>query len=122
MNEIMEKFEKLHIDVVNTMFNEDVPDGYIHPELYYIAKSIDMIGKVDAVYFARGWQLNRGCRVERQVAQDYGVKILHSDFLEDDKETVKRKLNLHMDDSEQDTKWFNQVKQIERRLIENESV
>lgn len=95
MSEIKEKFEKLHIDVVDTLFKEDVPDGYNHPELYYIARSIDMMGKVDAVYFARGWQLNRGCRVERQIAQDYGIKILHTDFLEDDKETLKRKLDLN---------------------------
>lgn len=78
------------------------------------------MGQVDAVYFARGWQLNRGCRIERQIAQDYGVKILHTDFLEDDKETLKRKLNLKTDDSTSGSEWFNQV--IERRTKLDESV
>lgn len=47
------------------------------------------MGKVDAVYFTKDWQMARGCRIERQIAKEYGVKILDYDFLEE-KETIKR--------------------------------
>ena len=63
---------------------EDPPQGvYNHEALYYIAKSIDVIGKVDAVYFAYDWQTARGCRIERKICQEYGIKILEYDFLDE---------------------------------------
>ena len=36
---------------------------------------------VDAVYFDDGWFKARGCRIENAVCQEYGIKILTSDFL-----------------------------------------
>lgn len=55
-----------------------------------MAKSIDAMANVDAVYFAEGWAKARGCRLERMVCQNYGVKILDSDFLfEKEKPTFK---------------------------------
>lgn len=87
---IKEAFAKLHIEVVNSIFLEEPRQGeYNHEALYYIAKSIDVMGKVDAVYFVKDWQSARGCRIERKIAQEYGVKILDYDFLEE-KETIKR--------------------------------
>ena len=63
---------------------EDPPQGvYNHEALYYIAKSIDVMGKVDAVYFAYDWATARGCRIERKIAEEYGVKILEYDFLDE---------------------------------------
>ena len=68
---------------------EDPPEGvYNYPALYYLAKSIDVIGKVDAVFFAKGWQLARGCKIEREIAKAYGVKILDYDFIEEPKEEL----------------------------------
>lgn len=80
--EIVKKFAKLHIDVENTLFNEEVNnEAYNHPAMYYIAKSIDAIGKVDAVYFTKDWREARGCRIERMICSEYGIKILDEDFL-----------------------------------------
>lgn len=70
------------IDVINSIFSEEAGDEYIEPALYYIGKSIDLIGKVNAVYFMEGWQLSRGCVIERKVCETYGIKILDTDFLE----------------------------------------
>lgn len=90
MYSLKERFANLHIDVVNTLFTEEAPEDYYNKSLYYIAKSIEIIGKVDAVYFTKDWRTSRGCRIERQVAREYGVKILEWDFLEDDKEELIR--------------------------------
>lgn len=103
MYSLKERFANLHIDVIDTLFTEEAPEDYNNKSLYYMAKSIDAMGKVDAVYFTRDWHTSRGCRIERQVAKEYGVKILEWDFLEEDKETIKRlkwKPHKHLTDEE----------------------
>ena len=62
------------------MFKEEAV-GYNHPGLFYLAKSIDAMANVDAVYFAENWSTARGCRIERKICENYGVKALESDFL-----------------------------------------
>ncbi len=87
--EMVDKFNKLHIEVVDTFFEEEA-EGYNHVALYYIAKSVMEMAKVDAVYFADNWQNARGCRIEHQIAKEYGIKILYSDFLRNSNENIKR--------------------------------
>lgn len=48
------------------------------------------MGRVDAVYFANDWQKARGCRIERMIAREYGIKILDTDFLNGNNETKLR--------------------------------
>lgn len=83
-DEIIDKFKKLHIDVIDSLIEDTAdPKTYneYHPALYYLARSIELMGQVDAVYFADGWQEARGCRIERQIAEEYNIKILESSFL-----------------------------------------
>lgn len=82
--EIIERFKRLHIDVIDSLIEDTAdPKTYneYHPALYYLARSIELMGQVDAVYFADGWQEARGCRIERQIAEEYNIKILESSFL-----------------------------------------
>ncbi len=80
--QIIERFEKIHIDVVESYFDEEV-EGYQTPALFYLAKTIDMIGKdVDAVYFAEGWQQARGCCIERKICEMYDILILDESFFQ----------------------------------------
>lgn len=44
--------------------------------IYYLAKSIELLDQADAVVFMRGWQDARGCRIEHQIAKDYGKFIM----------------------------------------------
>ena len=46
--------------------------------IYYLAKSIELLDKADAVVFMPGWQQYRGCRIEFQVAKDYGIFLKES--------------------------------------------
>lgn len=85
---VVEKLNKLHIDVLNTVFEEEAPVNS-NQGAYFLAKSIDAMSRVDAVYFMKDWQNARGCRIERQVAKEYGIKILDTDFLYEEA-TVKR--------------------------------
>ena len=38
--------------------------------------SIAKMSEVDAVYFCKDWSKVRGCKIERQIAENYGYKIL----------------------------------------------
>ncbi len=41
-----------------------------------LAKSIEFIADVDAVVFMKGWEKARGCRIEYEVAKNYGKWIM----------------------------------------------
>lgn len=43
--------------------------------IYYLAKSIELLDQADAVVFMKGWQDARGCRIEYQIAKNYGKFI-----------------------------------------------
>lgn len=84
----IEKLSDLGIEVVDSIFKEE-PQNYKEPTLYYLAKSIDLIGRVNAVYFMEGWQQARGCIIERKICEYYNIKILDIDFLENKPTTRK---------------------------------
>ena len=79
---VVDKFEKMHIEVINTLFTEEVPEN-CNAAVYYLGKSISAMKDIDALYMCDGWREARGCRIEHQVAKEYGIKILDSDFIED---------------------------------------
>lgn len=79
---IVDKFNKMHIEVINTIFTEEAPEDY-NMAVYYLGKSISAMKDIDALYMCDGWREARGCRIEHQVAKEYGIKILDSDFIED---------------------------------------
>lgn len=84
----IKKLSDLGIEVVDSIFKEE-PQNYKEPALYYLAKSIDLIGRVNAVYFMEGWQQARGCIIERKICEYYNIKILDIDFLENKPTTRK---------------------------------
>ncbi len=91
-NDIVEKFKKLHIEVVDTYFTDDTTD-ISRPGVHFLAKSIAAMQDVDAVYFADGWRNARGCEIEHQVCIKYGIKTLYSDFLNYGDQGISAKIN-----------------------------
>lgn len=79
-NEAVETLNRMGIEVIDSVFNEEV-NGYITPSLYYLSKSIDMLANVHAVIFIGKWKDYRGCRIEHEIAREYGIKILYEEFL-----------------------------------------
>ena len=76
---IIEKFNKMHIEVINTLFTEEAPDN-CNVAVYYLGKSISAMKDIDALYLCDNWNLARGCKIENQVAREYGIKILDKEF------------------------------------------
>lgn len=71
--ELIKELESQGYEVVDTVF-DDFPNGKDTP-VHYLAKSIEFIGDVDGVVFMQGWEHARGCRIEYQVAKEYGKFI-----------------------------------------------
>lgn len=73
---IVKQLESKSYEVVDTIIKEDAPNN-CDPGIYYLAKSIEFIGKVDCVFFMKGWEKARGCKIEHQVAVEYDKKIMY---------------------------------------------
>ena len=58
-------------------FMEDYP-GEInkHIPVWYLGKSIQFLSQADIAYFGGDWENARGCRIEYQIAKEYGIKII----------------------------------------------
>lgn len=69
--QLVEELEKQGHEVIDTIFAEETPKN-CDTALYYLAKSIEAIGKVDGLVFMQGWEDARGCRIEYEVATAYG--------------------------------------------------
>lgn len=80
--ELVKRLEKDKFEVVDTIFTEEAPKG-CNEAIYYLAKSIEAISKVDIVYFMKDWEEARGCRIENKICQDYGKQTMYSIYEED---------------------------------------
>ena len=84
--ELIEKFKELHIEVVDSFDTKNAPAGVYNPSVYYLGRTImNWLHSVDAVYFVDGWKEARGCRIEHEICNEYGIKCLYSDFFNNDK-------------------------------------
>lgn len=44
--------------------------------IWYLAQALILLADADYIYFVDGWQNARGCKVERLVAEEYGISII----------------------------------------------
>ena len=72
---LVEALEREGHEVVDTVF-ETAPDN-VDMAVYMLGESIKFISKVDAVYFMKGWEKARGCKIEHQVAVEYNKKVFY---------------------------------------------
>ena len=61
-------------EVIDSFFKGglDVPAGAKAP-LYYLSKSLELLATADVAIFAKDWREARGCRIEHECADGYGV-------------------------------------------------
>lgn len=71
--ELVKKLQEEGHEVVDTVF-DDFPEGKATP-VHYLAKSIEFIANVEGVIFMKGWENARGCKIEHQIAKEYGKWI-----------------------------------------------
>ena len=82
-DKIERKLESLGHEVINSYFKEFDEENLCdlaHVPVYYLGKSLQKMAECDAVYFAEGWELARGCVIERAVAEKYGLIIMEGEL------------------------------------------
>ena len=71
-------------DVVNTLFTDEwysdekmKERGVVQIPLCFLAKSLENMSLCHAVYFCKGWENARGCKIEHDAAVAYGLEIIY---------------------------------------------
>lgn len=72
-NKIVARWEGKPVEFIDSYFSE----GASKNPTDSLGKSISLIGGADLVVFAPGWENARGCRIEHEVAKEYGIQIAY---------------------------------------------
>ena len=72
-NKIVARWEGKPVEFIDSYFSEGASKNPIDS----LGKSISLIGGADLVVFAPGWENARGCRIEHEVAKEYGIQIAY---------------------------------------------
>lgn len=85
-NKAIKHLERLGYEVVNTMFKDvwysesAMKDrGVENIPLCFLAKSLEKMSMCDVAYFCDGWEDARGCRIEHDAAEEYGLDIIYAE-------------------------------------------
>ena len=78
------KLNELGYELVNTLFADEwvakeKANDVANVPLWFLAKSLQRMSECDAVYFCRDWEKMRGCIVEHNVANLYGLKLIYEE-------------------------------------------
>lgn len=74
---VVKLLEEKGYEVVDSIFSDNSDKTYKDVPLHHLAKSIDLMGKVDIVAFMGDWVKARGCNVEHTVANLYDKHIMY---------------------------------------------
>lgn len=85
-NKAIGHLERLGYKVVNTLFTDEwysdsaMKDrGVENIPLCFLAKSLENMSLCSVAYFCDGWEDARGCRIEHDVAEEYGLDIIYAE-------------------------------------------
>lgn len=66
------------VKVIDSFIKEEAPTD-VNASLWYLARSIKFLSEADIAYFASGWWNARGCKIEHECAEVYGVRIIEEE-------------------------------------------
>ena len=71
--------ETFGYDVIDNFFTDDsfITEDTKQTPVAYLAKSLEVMSKCDAVYFCKGWEKARGCKIEHEIAKAYDLAIIY---------------------------------------------
>ena len=62
-----------NVEVIDSFFESAPHDA---KPLWFLGKSLQLLSNADIVYFAKGWEKYRGCRIEHTCAIEYGLNVM----------------------------------------------
>ena len=83
-NSFLQFAEKENFEVVNTYFQDEsyskdamTERGVVQIPLSFLSKSVENMSLCHVAYFAKGWENARGCKIEHEIALQYGLEIMY---------------------------------------------
>ena len=67
------------VEVIDSFFQNAPHDA---KPLLFLGKSLELLSNADVVYFAKGWENARGCKIENMCAIEYGIDLIIEDYTE----------------------------------------
>lgn len=61
------------VEVIDSFFENAPHDAR---PLWFLGKSLELMAGADIVYFAKGWENARGCKIEHECAVQYGINCI----------------------------------------------
>lgn len=61
------------VEVIDSFFENAPHDAR---PLWFLGKSLELMAGADVVYFAKGWENARGCKIEHECAVQYGINCI----------------------------------------------
>ena len=62
-------------EVLDTVFDE-APKN-VDEAIWFLSKSIEYLAQADIIFFMKGWEKARGCKIEHQIAVEYDKEIIY---------------------------------------------
>ena len=79
--QILERRSQI-IEYLSTQFKDfEVIDSILDPldshnALWYLGNSVELLSQADLAVFDTGWYLSRGCKIEFECCNLYGIKMI----------------------------------------------
>ena len=103
-NKAIGHLERLGYKVVNTLFTDEwysdssmKARGVENIPLCFLAKSLENMSLCSVAYFCDGWEDARGCRIEHETAEAYGLDIIYEEDEEEPKAPLTDKQKTFME-------------------------
>lgn len=61
------------VEVIDSFFQSAPADAR---PLWFLGKSLELLSTADVVYFAKGWEKARECKIENTCAIEYGITVI----------------------------------------------
>ena len=71
---VVSYLEKRGHEVIDSIIS-DRPDNLNNEPLYCLGRSFELLSKMDACFFMKGWHETRGCWMEHEACIRYGVPV-----------------------------------------------
>lgn len=65
------------VEVIDSFFQNAPAEAR---PLWFLGKSLQMLSMADVAFFAKGWDIARGCKIENTCALEYGIDVIIEDY------------------------------------------
>jgi hypothetical protein len=72
---LVQELENNGYEVLDTVFDE-APKN-VDEAIWFLSKSIEYLAQADIIFFMKGWEKARGCKIEHQIAVEYDKEIIY---------------------------------------------